>query len=102
LKSYEELTIRDHFMFGKICQDPTICEIILSALLNQEISLTVTDTEKYFKEYNETKFVRLDLLAKTDNGTIYNAEMQHKSKNADRQKELLLRSRYYQAMNQIF
>ena len=32
-KNYEELTIRDHFMFGKICSKPENRKLILDSLL---------------------------------------------------------------------
>ena len=98
LKEYEKLTIRDHFMFGKICQDPDNCQIILRALLQSDINIVSSDTEKQIIEFSDNKFIRLDLLARDDKDSIYNAELQHKSTNTERQKELPKRLRYYQAM----
>lgn len=98
MKNYEELTIRDHFMFGKICLKKENSQLILRALFGREINVNDTQAEKFIKKYKDTKFVRLDLLAEEDNGTIYDAELQHKSKNKERQEELPKRMRYYQGM----
>lgn len=98
MKDYEKLSMRDHFMFGKICLKPENSQLILRALLGEEIDIVSTDIEKYLKIYKDTKYVRLDLLAKDDEGNIYNGELQHESANKDVQKELPLRVRYYQAV----
>ena len=98
MKQYEKLSMRDHFMFGKVCQDVENSQIILSALLNEEVHLTKSSIEHYVKEYKENKYIRLDLLAKDDEGNIYNAELQNKSSNPKRQAELPCRSRYYQSL----
>lgn len=98
MKEYEELTLRDHYMFGKICSKESNCQLILQSLLNEEINVTNTDIEKYYKQYSDGKFVRLDLLAEEDDRRVFNAELQHKSTNTEKQKELPKRSRYYQAI----
>ena len=98
LKSYENLDIKDHFMFGKICLDVTNCQLILRALLRNDINLIDSNIEKHIKAYDSTKHVRLDLISTDEDGTIYNGELQHKSSNPRRQTELPLRSRYYQSM----
>ena len=97
-KPYEFLTIKDQFMFGKIAADPKNAEIILSSLLNRNISLSASETEHRIQLLSEKKYVQLDLLAIGEDGTNYDAEMQNRSSNQDRQKELPKRSRYYQCM----
>ena len=96
-KPYEQLTIRDHFMFGKVCQDETNAQIILRALLNEDITVKTTEVEKFLNDTKSGKFVRLDLLAKDEFDVIYNAELQHYS-NKERTEELPRRSRYYQSL----
>ena len=85
-------------MFGKICLKKENCQLILKALFGRDINIVDTQAEKYLKKYDTAKFVRLDLLAEDDIGTMYDAELQHKSKNPERQKELPKRMRYYQGM----
>lgn len=98
MKNYEELTIRDHFMFGKICLNTKNCQIILRALLGKDINIVDSQIEKEIKQYSDSKFVRLDLLAEDDESIVYNGELQHESQNTERQRELPKRARYYQGM----
>ena len=58
MKQYENLSIRDHFMFGKICQDINNSQLILSALLNRNVILTNSGVEHYMQEYSTSKFIR--------------------------------------------
>lgn len=97
-KSYDELTIRDSFMFGKICSKPENRKLILDSLLQIDFQEKTGEIEKQIREYRDAKYVRLDLLAKDESDTIYNAEMQNKSANGNTQKELPKRSRYYQSI----
>lgn len=97
-KNYEELTIRDHYMFGKVCSDKENAQIILNALLASHINIVSTDIEKRLQNNNEQKCSYLDLLALDDEGAYYDGELQHKSKNPMRQTELPKRSRYYQSV----
>lgn len=97
-KNYEELTIRDHFMFGKICSKPENRKLILDSLLQTDFKEKYGEVEKYIQEYKDSKYSRLDLLAEDEEGTIYDAEMQNESNDKNRQEELPKRSRYYQAL----
>jgi len=97
-KPYESLTIRDYFMFGKICSKPQNRKLIIDSLLQIDLQEKSGEIEKHIQQYNDTKYARLDLLAEDYNGKIYNAEMQNKSSNSARQKELPNRSRYYQSI----
>lgn len=98
-KKYEKLTIRDHFMFGKICSNPKNSQLILEALLNKDVNImNDPEIEKTLAEYHNGKHVRLDLLDKDEDRTVYNAELQHKSNNKERQEELPRRGRYYRAI----
>ena len=97
-KNYEELTIKDHFMFGKICSKPENRKLILDSLLQIDFKEKSGDIEKHVQEYKNAKYARLDLLAEDDTGTVYDAEMQNESTDKSRQEELPKRSRYYQAL----
>lgn len=98
LKNYEELTIRDPFMFGKISSKPENRKLILDSLLQIDLKEQSGEIEKHLQTYKSAKYVRLDLLAEDESGTIYDAEMQNKSKDRLRQEELPQRSRYYQSI----
>lgn len=97
-KPYSELTIRDPFMFGKISSKPENRKIILDSLLQIDLHEKTGEIEKHIQEYKDSKYVRLDLLSKDEDNIIYNAEMQNKSQNKERQIELPKRSRYYQSI----
>ena len=96
-KKYEELTIKDPFMFGKICSIAENRKLILDALLQIDLQENSGEVEKYIKAYRDSKASRLDLLVQDVEGKVYNAEMQNKSENRNIQKELPKRSRYYQS-----
>ena len=97
-KSYEELTIRDHFMFGKICSKPENRKLILDSLMQIDLQEKYGDIEKHIQEFRDAKYAKLDLLVEDSSGTVYDAEMQNKSNDKSRQEELPNRSRYYQSI----
>jgi len=98
IKNYEDLTLRDYFMFGKIMSDSRNRKIFLDSLMQTDLKEQEGNIEKYIHEYKDSKYVKLDLFSKDESGDIYNAEMQNKSNNNTRQKELPKRSRYYQSI----
>ncbi|MDO4188180.1 MAG: Rpn family recombination-promoting nuclease/putative transposase [Lachnospiraceae bacterium] len=97
-KNYEELTIRDHFMFGKICSKPEIRKLILDSLLQIDLQEKYGEIEKQIREFKDAKYARLDLLVEDEKGAVYDTEMQNKSKDRARQDELPKRGRYYQSI----
>lgn len=97
-KNYEELTISDYFMFGKICSKPENRKLILDALLQIDFQEKEATIEKHIQAFKDTKYVRLDLLTEDETGTIYDAEMQNEPTNNNAKKELPQRSRYYQSI----
>ena len=76
IKSFDDLTIADDFMFCKIMQDESICKQFLEMILANEIGKIV-----YLSPQNsvttgiEAKSVRLDLLVKDEAGKSYDIEM---------------------------
>ena len=97
-KNYEELTIRDPFMFGKICSKPENRKLILDSLLQIDLHEKSGEIEKYLSAYKDSKFARLDLISEDELNKIYNAEMQNESTNKSRQDELPNRGRFYQSI----
>ncbi len=96
IKPWEELTIRDDYMFKLIMSRKRICKQMLERILHIEIkSLSYVETEKSIIPTYQNKGVRLDVYVKDDKETVYNIEMQM------RQLErggLSKRTRYYQSM----
>lgn len=99
MKQFQDLGFSDSFMFGKVMEDPALCRRVLETLLQTEIGeLSTPLREKEVKITKGGKAIRLDVFAKsTDDGTIYDAEMQNRNGQSIEYMALPKRSRYYQA-----
>ena len=90
-RTFQELTIKDPFMFAATMSDEAQCRTLLSLILEMEILHVTVITEKTLAYHPEYRGVRLDVFA-VENGTKrrFNIEMQVKDN-----KNLPKRSRYY-------
>ena len=96
-KRYEELTIADDFMFGKVMEDKQLCREVLECLLEQPVGeLEDVQTERQFRYTTDGKPIRLDVYTR-DRNHVYDAEMQNLNHQAVEKLELPRRSRFYQA-----
>ena len=96
-KRYEELTIADDFMFGKVMEDKALCREVLECLLEQPVGeLEDVQTERQFRYTTDGKPIRLDVYTR-DRNRVYDAEMQNLNHQAVEKLELPRRSRFYQA-----
>lgn len=96
IKPWEELTIRDDYMFKLIMSRKHICKNMLEQILQIEIAdLKYLETEKSITGGYQGKGIRLDVYVKDDKETVYNIEMQVRRPDGD---GLSKRTRYYQAM----
>ena len=96
---YEQLTIRNKFMFGKVTQNPVIAQKMADLLTPVEIgAVTEAEREKFLQHRSSSKYVKLDMYLEDENGRVVDTEMQNKSNNKMVQEELPLRIRYYQGM----
>ena len=76
-KRYEELTIADDFMFGKVMEDKKLCREVLECLLAHPVGeLKDVQTERQFQYTTEGKPIRLDVYTR-DRNHVYDAEMQN-------------------------
>ena len=89
-KKLEELTIKHTFLFGAVMSDEDNCKDYLELALGFPIEKVTVCKEKSIVYHPEYKGVRLDVVAKDENHTHYNIEMQIASKPA-----LGKRARYY-------
>ena len=97
-KKYDDLQLKDDFMFGKVMQNENICKEFLEHLLGIKIeSITYPERQKTLKITYDGKGVRLDLYVQDNHETIYDAEMQQEGSKKDIE-QLPKRSRYYQGM----
>ena len=92
-KTFQELTIKDPFMFAAAMSNEEQCKKFLSIVLGMEILHVSVVTEKTISYHPEYHGVRLDVLAIENNTKRrFNVEMQVKDN-----KNLSKRSRYYHA-----
>ena len=102
MKTWDELTISDNFIFQNVMEDPAICKEFLEKLLNITIkNIAYVDLEKIFDVGIESKGIRLDVYVEDDKNTVYDIEMQTTNNPAD---SLPKRTLYYQSLivaNQI-
>ena len=94
IKSIEELTIVDDFMFGAVMRDPRLCKPLLELVLNVRIrKIEYPELQKTLNERYGSKSIRLDVYVEDEAGTVYDVEIQTEAK-----KGLPKRTRYYQGV----
>ena len=91
-RKFQDLTIKNNFMFGAVMAEPKNCKGVIELVLGIEIDHVEVSKEKSMVYHPEYKGVRLDVYAKDENNTRYNIEMQVAKKPA-----LGRRTRYYQS-----
>lgn len=97
-KKFEDLELKDDFIFGKVMSQKELCKETLEILLGITIDdIQYFDTQKSIDITYEGKSIRLDFYVTDNKDTVYDAEMQQES-NTSTKKELPKRSRYYQGI----
>ena len=92
-KAWEELQIKDDFLFAKVMRDKKLCAALIERLLGTKIKdIIYLEEEKKIDIKWDAKSVRLDVYVE-DGNRVFNLEMQ-----TTNQKNLPYRSRYYQGM----
>lgn len=95
VKKWNDLTVKDDYMFKRLMSCRDICIRLLNSILTFEVvDIEYLNTEKDFKFYHEAKGVRLDVFVKDTEKNVYNIEMQVSSNKTD----FANRIRYYQGM----
>ena len=94
MKPFEQLTLKDSFMFFAVTRDPDECGRMLACILGWEILDVRVFREETLSEHPLYRGVRLDVLA-IEEGTKrrFNIEMQQ-----TRREDLAKRSRYYHSV----
>jgi len=95
VKTLQELTLLDKFLFDEVVEDKETYEALLRIILgDDELKLlTEAQTEKELRTATWLRTIRVDVYAMDDKATIYNTEMQKEKRN-----DLVKRTRYYQAL----
>lgn len=92
-KKYEELTIIDDFMFGKVMRDPKRCKKLLEIILDVKIrKITFIDDQQTVNPDYRARGIRIDVYVEDAANTAYAVEMQVRNTG-----KLPARSRYYQS-----
>lgn len=93
-KAFEELQIKDDFMFSVIMRNPKFCKPFLERVLGIKISyIEYPKSQETIDISADAKSVRLDIYVEDGKETVYNIEMQ-----TVENRNIPKRSRYYQGM----
>ena len=93
-KAFEELQIKDDFMFSVIMRNPKFCKPFLERILDIKISrIEYPKSQETIDISADAKSVRLDIYVEDGKETVYNIEMQ-----TTENRNLPKRTRYYQGM----
>ena len=96
IKEWEELTIRDNFLFQKVMHNKRLCMWLITKLLGIKVKdIIYPEAEKTVEASPTQKGIRLDVYVVTEDGTMIDIEMQTADKSIG---WLPKRTRYYQAM----
>lgn len=92
---WEELSISNDFLFGKVMQNPELCRELLQMILpDLKIDrIEYPELQKSIREDMDARSVRLDVYVTDEKETVYDIEMQVSNTGG-----LPKRSRYYQSM----
>lgn len=93
-KRFEELELKDDFMFGVVMREPQYCKPFLETILGIKIAhIEYPNAQKTIDLSADAKSVRLDVYVEDGKETVYNIEMQTTTN-----RNLPRRMRYYQGM----
>ncbi len=71
IKEWEELTIRDNFLFQKVMQNKRLCMWLITKLLGIKVKdIIYPEAEKTVEASPTQKGIRLDVYVVTEDGTI--------------------------------
>lgn len=90
-KKFQDLNLKDAFLFAAAMEDEETCRITLQVLLNRKITKVRVRAEHAMLYSSDYRSIRLDVYARDEEGD-YNVEMQ-----VENHGNLPKRSRYHQA-----
>ena len=94
---YENLSIKNRFIFSKVMTDKDLCARVLRCLTGNVIEdIGDITAEKYLQITDDSKGVRYDIYVEDNDNKIYDTEMQNYTYKD--MKDILLRCRYYQSI----
>ena len=91
-KKFKDLNLNNAFLFAAMANDPETCQLMLKLILGKEIPKVNVKTEHNIMLNSDTKYIRLDVNARSEYEVNYNVEAQNINKH-----NIVRRSRFYQA-----
>lgn len=91
-EKFENLNLKNAFLFGAALEDSETCRMVLEVILGREIKEVTVHTEHALFFSSDYRSIRLDLYAADEEGNRYNVEMQ-----GENEGNLPRRSRFHQA-----
>lgn len=94
-KNWDNVTIRDNFIFGKTMEmNPELCRQLLEKILNINIkSIAYPEREKVLEMRTDSKGIRVDVYVQDNQNRSYDIEMQVADSD-----DIAKRMRYYQGL----
>ncbi len=88
---WEELSISNDFLFGKVMQNPELCKELLQRILpDLDIDhVEYPELQKAIKEDFDAKGVRLDVYVNDGKGTVYDIECKLSLQNTAKENQIL-------------
>ena len=71
-KKFQELNLKDAFLFGAALEDPETCRISLEVMLGKEIAEVTVHAEHTLFYNSDYRSIRLDIHATDENQDRYN------------------------------
>ena len=97
--TFDELTLKNDFLFKKVLQNKHICKRLIEEILHIKFfSISFPEIEKTIDASKDSKGIRLDVVVEDDKHTTYDIEMQALNTCRAGESILPVRTRYYQAM----
>lgn len=91
-KKFKDLNLNNAFLFAALANDPETCQLLLKLILGREIPKVNVKTEHNILLNSDTKYIRLDVNARSEYEVNYNVEAQNSNNH-----NIVRRSRFYQA-----
>ncbi len=95
-KTFQELDLKDAFLFSAALQDEETCRLILEIILDEPIRKVSVHAENTLLFSSDFRSLRLDIYASDEMWVEYNLEMQNENRH-----NLAKRSRFHQAQMDI-
>lgn len=91
-KKFQELDLKDAFLFAAALEDPETCRLVLEMIMGRPIGPVKVQVERSILFSKDFRYVRFDVYASDVMNVLYDMEMQNAHK-----EELPRRARFHQA-----